>query len=73
MNDAEKQNLVDLLDSLVIAAVPKATKVAKYGGTLYTLRPQAKEGKFWRRVCAARTRAAVIRSRRLPRRSRQST
>ena len=44
MTDAEKQNLVELLDSLVMAAVPKAAKVAKFGGTLYTLRPAEKEG-----------------------------
>ncbi|GAA4451589.1 DUF1801 domain-containing protein [Novipirellula rosea] len=35
-----------MLDSLVMAAVPKATKVAKYGGTLYTLKPDEKEGQF---------------------------
>lgn len=46
MTDAEKQNLIELLDSLVLAAVPKATKVAKYGGTLYTLNPDEKEGQF---------------------------
>jgi len=46
MTDAEKQNLIELLDSLVIAAVPKSTKVAKYGGTLYTLKPDEKEGQF---------------------------
>src|SRR6056297_1374232 len=46
MTDVEKQNLSNLLDSLVIAAVPKSTKVAKYGGTLYTLKPDEKEGQF---------------------------
>ena len=46
MTDAEKQNLIDLLDSLVMAAVPKSTKVPKYGGTLYTLKPDEKEGQF---------------------------
>ncbi|TWT80519.1 hypothetical protein CA13_19640 [Planctomycetes bacterium CA13] len=46
MTDAEKQNLVELLDSLVMAAVPKSNKVAKYGGTLYTLKPEEKEGQF---------------------------
>ena len=46
MTDAEKKNLSNLLDSLVLAAVPKALKVAKYGGTLYTLKPEEKEGQF---------------------------
>lgn len=46
MTDAEKTNLMDLLDSLVMAAVPKASKVPKYGGTLYTLKPDEKEGQF---------------------------
>ncbi|MGB7344117.1 MAG: DUF1801 domain-containing protein [Pirellulaceae bacterium] len=46
MTDAEKENLINLLDSLVMAAVPKASKVAKYGGTLYTLKPKEKEGQF---------------------------
>lgn len=46
MTDAEKQSLIELLDTLVMAAVPKAIKVAKYGGTLYTLKPDEKEGQF---------------------------
>ena len=46
MTDTEKANLIELLDSLVMAAVPKATKVPKYGGTLYTLKPEEKEGQF---------------------------
>lgn len=46
MTDAEKRNLIELLDSLVMAAVPKSTKVAKYGGTLYTLKPDEKEEQF---------------------------
>ena len=46
MTDAEKQHLIEVLDSLVMAAVPRASKVAKYGGTLYTLKPDEKEGQF---------------------------
>ncbi|TWU44817.1 hypothetical protein Poly51_58830 [Rubripirellula tenax] len=46
MTDAEKNGLVELLDSLVMAALPKSTKVAKYDGTLYTLKPDEKEGQF---------------------------
>ena len=33
MTDAEKRNLINLLDTLVMAAVPMASRVAKYGGT----------------------------------------
>lgn len=46
MTDAEKTHLIQRLDSLVMAAIPKATKVPKYGGTLYTLKPEEKEGQF---------------------------
>lgn len=46
MTDAEKKHLIELIDSLVMAAVPNASKVQKYGGTLYTLRPDEKEGQF---------------------------
>ncbi len=46
MTDAEKQSLIELLDMHVMAAVPKSTKVAKYGGTLFTLKPDEKEGQF---------------------------
>ncbi len=46
MTDAEKNNLIELLDSMVMAAVPKSAKVPKYGGTLYTLKPDEQEGQF---------------------------
>ncbi len=46
MTDDQKNNLIELLDSLVMAVVPKASKVPKYGGTLYTLKPDEKEGQF---------------------------
>jgi hypothetical protein len=46
MTESEKRNLVELLDSLVMAVVPKSNKVAKYGGTLYTLKPEEKESQF---------------------------
>lgn len=42
----ENCNERGVLDSLVITAVPKASKVAKDGGTLYTLKPEEKEGQF---------------------------
>ena len=46
MTDAQKNELMELLDSLVMAAASKAPKVPKYGGTLYTLEPEQKEGQF---------------------------
>lgn len=46
MTDEEKQSLVNLLDSLVTSTVPKAVSISKYGGTLYTLKPEEKEGQF---------------------------
>lgn len=46
MTETEKNNLVELLDTLVMAAVPRSTRVSKYGGTLYTLKPDEKEGQF---------------------------
>ncbi|TWU25215.1 hypothetical protein Pla52o_15130 [Novipirellula galeiformis] len=46
MTEAEKASLIDWLDSHVMSAVPRAIKIAKYGGTLYTLKPDEKEGQF---------------------------
>ena len=46
MTETEKDKLVTALDKLVRSVVPKASTVAKYGGTLYTLRPNEKEGQF---------------------------
>ena len=38
--------IVERLERIVRDVVPEATAVAKYGGTLYTLRPDEKEGQF---------------------------
>lgn len=46
MNDQEKADLISKLTEIVIKAVPKAHAVSKYGGTLYTLKPDDKEGQF---------------------------
>ena len=35
-----------MLDELVRKAAPKARTVPKYGGVLYTLKPEDKEGQF---------------------------
>jgi hypothetical protein len=45
-DDTKLKSVTELLHALVAEAVPKATKVAKYGGTLYTLKPEEKEGQF---------------------------
>ena len=46
MKDHEQAEIVDKLSSLILKAVPKAQVVEKYGGTLYTLKPEEKEGQF---------------------------
>lgn len=46
MTEQEKKHLIALLDSLISERVPGATRVSKYGGTLYTLKPNEKEGQF---------------------------
>lgn len=46
MTDLEKQALIALLHNIVSTAVPKASTVKKYGGTLYTLHPDEKEAQF---------------------------
>ena len=38
--------IVERLDRLILDVAPDATRVAKYGGTLYTLQPDEKEGQF---------------------------
>ncbi|WP_162299799.1 DUF1801 domain-containing protein [Marinospirillum perlucidum] len=42
-------NLLSLakeLEALILRAVPEATTLSKYGGTLFTLKPDEKEGQF---------------------------
>lgn len=38
--------IVARLDRIILEVVPDATRVSKYGGTLYTLAPDEKEGQF---------------------------
>ena len=38
--------IVKRLERIILDAVPDATPIAKYGGTLYTLAPDEKEGQF---------------------------
>ncbi len=46
MNDQEKEILIRELNATILKAVPKASVVGKYGGTLYTLKPDEKESQF---------------------------
>ena len=46
MNDLEKDEINTILTEIIRKAVPKAGPVAKYGGTLYTIKPDEKEGQF---------------------------
>ena len=38
--------LADQLEAFIQEAFPDASRVSKYGGTLFTLRPELKEGQF---------------------------
>jgi len=38
--------LAEELEALILATIPSAVKVPKYGGTLFTLKPEEKEGQF---------------------------
>ena len=46
MTNAEKNALTSGLDDLIRRAAPKVATVSKYGGVLYTIRPEEKEGQF---------------------------
>lgn len=45
-NVIEITSLADELENFIQQAIPKSTTVQKYGGTLFTLRPEEKEGQF---------------------------
>ena len=45
-NVIEMTSLADELEDFIQQAIPKSTTVQKYGGTLFTLRPEEKEGQF---------------------------
>ncbi len=38
--------LAEEIEMLISATIPKSTTVQKYGGTLFTLKPDEKEGQF---------------------------
>ncbi len=54
MNDTQKKIIVKTLDQIIKRAVPKASTVSKYGGVLYTLKPDEKEGQFCGVFCYTR-------------------
>ena len=39
-------SLADELEQFVLSTIPKTKTVQKYGGTLFTLKPEEKEGQF---------------------------
>ena len=48
MNDAAIKliALADELEAFIRSVIPKATTVSKYGGKIFTLKPEEKEGQF---------------------------
>jgi hypothetical protein len=46
VNDTEKKIISQMLDELILQAAPKSKTVPKYGGVLYTVKPDEKEGQF---------------------------
>jgi len=42
----EQDAVIKRLDQIIHQSAPKAETVPKYGGTLYTLKPDEKEGQF---------------------------
>ena len=42
----EQDAIIERLDQIIRQSVPKSVTVSKYGGTLYTLKPDEKEGQF---------------------------
>lgn len=46
MSGIEQDAIVERLDQIIRQSAPKVETVPKYGGTLYTLKPDEKEGQF---------------------------
>lgn len=46
MNETEKKVIANMLDEIIRNAAPQSQTVPKYGGVLYTIRPDEKEGQF---------------------------
>jgi len=46
MDEQDKALLINELSQVILKAVPKADTLEKYGGVLFTLNPDQKEGQF---------------------------
>ncbi len=46
MTPLDQDAITEKLDAIIRQIVPEVSLVPKYGGTLYTLRPDEKEGQF---------------------------
>lgn len=46
MNEQDKALLINELSQIILSAVPDADTLEKYGGVLFTLNPEQKEGQF---------------------------
>ena len=46
INGPEQDEIIARLDQIIRQSAPQVQTVPKYGGTLYTLRPDEKEGQF---------------------------
>ncbi len=46
MNEQDKALLINELSQIILKAVPTADTLEKYGGVLFTLNPEQKEGQF---------------------------
>ena len=46
MNGTEKKIISQMLAEIILQAASKSSKFPKYGGLLYTLKPDEKEGQF---------------------------
>ena len=46
ISGVEQDAIIERLDQIIRQVVPQAITLPKYGGTLYTLKPDEKEGQF---------------------------
>ena len=46
MNETEKQIITQMLDEIILTTIPTAKTIPKYGGMLYTSKPDEKEAQF---------------------------
>ena len=46
MNETEKQIITQMIDEIILRTIPTAKTIPKYGGILYTAKPNEKESQF---------------------------